>query len=1332
MKSMRIVLTLLTLLFVAIVSCTKINEDLPETLVGEQYAARCTVTVIITGDEHLDSLRMNSTITEGGEIVVVKGAAPQFEFFPTAHYRVASISVNGEDQGDAAQFNFSALQTNATIEVTIEAIEFSITFADGYNVNGDVHINDAPLSSNVVVAQEGSSSLFKLVPLANYEVSALMVNDIDVMANLTANNEFSIDNITEDKTVAVNFTAIASSEYKIEFIRGHGDNGTIQMNGSPLASSVITVEEGASPQFKFIPDTNYEIGAVTVNDGEFKSQLTNENELKFDNITEDKTIAVDFALTGTPEYQIKIETVGDGSVRFGGKTIASRDTTITVLRLSQPQFFFDAIAGNHLDSLILNNLALEKTPNFTFPEVTAGHTLRVVFAANEVGKFTVSPSATLGGIITPNSVAEITAGETPTYNCITNDHYQFDSLEVVNIDINETVIIKDASTLESGAYTFAALDANYTIKAFFSPILHSIITRVDGGNGTLLNVTGGVSTELRITDTITVKDGDSLEISMIPSSAEYQIESITVNGSALAVITPTYTFKNIMANDSIVVTFNKKSVDSTTVTTAVVGSGSIDPAGQHTVAKGSSKTFTMRPDPYYKLSKILINDDTEVVPTTNDGDSVYTYVLTDIQNDTKITPHFTTNYHVIKTSVTTGTGGSFTDGDSVMVLTGDSKTLSIVADTVNSYYLVSLVITKDGTNQVIDGLTAAKYELPLANIRGKVTVTATFNKYYTITTSIATASGSGSLSDTGTIYVPITKGYNVSFMADTLNNYVIDSVVVHDIRMNFRETIDTLLFNDVKRNHTLVLYCGIKKHNITLNYYKGHSAGGSFTPNINSGIDTTVEHGDWFTVHVQPNVALRYIYAGVYFDGVWNDGFDRTKFVTPEITSDVTIDVRFARQHQVKVRNETSVGGVVTVEGKSISQSITMFTAGFDTLAGTISPDVGYRIHKIEAVVTGSNGGTFSGADLNTSAGIELSADSLTYKIVNPVDTTTLSVWFTPDGYIAQAAATAFKEILSETQFNDMFPNRYGLGRGKYIGQVVPDNPTLLAGDGDYDYFTYESLLKAIDSMAKISVDIYRLEGLGYMERVVRSETGRGTVEFVTGDEYATYKSTKTESLASTVNYADFCNSGDLATRETELAAFLANISHETSGSGVDQEKNWGLYWREEYSWQNDGFGAKYDNMPGTIYAPVTGQSYHGRGPFMLTNNGNYGMISQYLYGDKRVLLDNASILCPTKPDDATAAFMSAIWFWMTPQFTKPSSHEVMTDKWTPSATDLTKNRGDSKFGMTINIINGALECNKGEGESRMLSRISYFRRYMAVVGISTESDCDCNNMERY
>ncbi|MGM0443367.1 MAG: glycoside hydrolase family 19 protein [Fibrobacterota bacterium] len=338
--------------------------------------------------------------------------------------------------------------------------------------------------------------------------------------------------------------------------------------------------------------------------------------------------------------------------------------------------------------------------------------------------------------------------------------------------------------------------------------------------------------------------------------------------------------------------------------------------------------------------------------------------------------------------------------------------------------------------------------------------------------------------------------------------------------------------------------------------------------------------------------------------------------------------------------------------------------------------------------------------------------------------------------YLVDPDGNNFDQLVDSATYDEMFPNRYGLGYGDYINDELPEDTSKinkLASDGDYDFYTYESLVKAMDSMSRIEVDLYQLKGHDYMHRIVwrNKETGN-TRSMINNVAYNDYKETNEEYLVSTIDYGNFCQEGDVATRKQELAAFFGNISHETTGAGVDEKsKTWGLYWREEVDWQKGSTELGYvDQYPNELYPPTAGQSYHGRGPIQITHNVNYGQLSEFFYGDKQILLDNPDKLVPEKPEDATVAYMSAIWFWMTPQAPKPSCHDVMVGNWVPSAEDKSKNLDESTFGMTVYIINGGLECGNGDGDHRVVDRAEFYKRYARLLSITPEDYCDCGNMK--
>lgn len=207
--------------------------------------------------------------------------------------------------------------------------------------------------------------------------------------------------------------------------------------------------------------------------------------------------------------------------------------------------------------------------------------------------------------------------------------------------------------------------------------------------------------------------------------------------------------------------------------------------------------------------------------------------------------------------------------------------------------------------------------------------------------------------------------------------------------------------------------------------------------------------------------------------------------------------------------------------------------------------------------------------------------------------------------------------------------------------------------------------------------------------------------------------------------YPMFASEGTVDQRKREIAAFLANISHETTGgwpAAPGGPESWGLYFIQEVgcemgacTWYCDGTNVKYPCAPG--------KTYHGRGPIQLSWNYNYGFAGEAL---GLPLLTNPDLVT----SDGTVAFKTGVWFWTTPQAPKPSCHDVMTGKWTPSAADMAAGRV-AGFGMTINIINGGLECSQPTN-AKVEDRVKFYQRYAQILNVDPGPNLYCDQMAHY
>lgn len=292
-------------------------------------------------------------------------------------------------------------------------------------------------------------------------------------------------------------------------------------------------------------------------------------------------------------------------------------------------------------------------------------------------------------------------------------------------------------------------------------------------------------------------------------------------------------------------------------------------------------------------------------------------------------------------------------------------------------------------------------------------------------------------------------------------------------------------------------------------------------------------------------------------------------------------------------------------------------------------------------------------------------------------------------------AKTTTAPLLTEKQYQDLFPQHNA-------------------------FYSYQAFIKAVKQLGNIQVKITRRAVSVYQIIRTNKTTGKASIVRQDVDWNEDWAKQKPDS-SFVVDFGKFCNEKDALSNRKELAAFFANIAHETR-HGENEKYDDGLMLIHENNTSLPYIGESDE------YPPVAGKKYYGRGPMQLSYNGNYGYASDCILGDDKILLNNPDLV----ETDPVIAFETAIYFWMMPQTHKPSAHDVMIGKWQPKASDKAKGRTPG-FGMTINIINGEVECNKGENMYNMKDRIGYYQHFLAKLNIKDDNcACSCGKMQPY
>lgn len=104
-----------------------------------------------------------------------------------------------------------------------------------------------------------------------------------------------------------------------------------------------------------------------------------------------------------------------------------------------------------------------------------------------------------------------------------------------------------------------------------------------------------------------------------------------------------------------------------------------------------------------------------------------------------------------------------------------------------------------------------------------------------------------------------------------------------------------------------------------------------------------------------------------------------------------------------------------------------------------------------------------------------------------------------------------------------------------------------------------------------------------------------------------------------------------------------------------------------------------------------------------------------------------------TKPylvaQDPVLSIKTAFWFWTTGSGTELSCHNAILGRWKPSSTDVANGRFPG-FGITIDIVNGGLECGKVTPGAQ--NRVKYFKQFCKKLGVKPGKHLSCEHMKPF
>jgi hypothetical protein len=276
----------------------------------------------------------------------------------------------------------------------------------------------------------------------------------------------------------------------------------------------------------------------------------------------------DFAVGQVPTYTITASAGSHGSIAPSG--------SITVVQGDSSSYTFTPNSNYHIDTVYVDGVAAGNASSYAFANVSANHTISVVFAVNS---YTITSSAGSNGSISPNGSTGVSSGGSQSYTITPSTGYHIDS-----------VMVDGAYAGSTSPYNFTSVTASHTISATFG-INSYVIVAKSGSNGSIAP-----------SGNDTVAYGSNATFIFTPATG-YHVDTVLVD-SVLQSLTPSYTFTSVAANHTICVKFG---VTVDTITASAGANGAISPSGSVPVNYGTNQAFTVTPNTGYHIDSVLVD-----------------------------------------------------------------------------------------------------------------------------------------------------------------------------------------------------------------------------------------------------------------------------------------------------------------------------------------------------------------------------------------------------------------------------------------------------------------------------------------------------------------------------------------------------------------------------------------------------------------------------------------------------------------------------------------------------------------------------------------------------
>ena len=326
---------------------------------------------------------------------------------------------------------------------------------------------------------------------------------------------YVIPNVTGDQTFVVTFVEAPAVTHTITASAGTG--------GSISPSGAVSVTDGGSKTFTITADSGKVIKDVKV-DGTSVGAVST---YTFSNVTADHTIAAEFENAPVTAHTVTGTAGSNGSIAPSGAQSVADGGSIS--------FTATPASGYVVDKWQLDGADQSETgTTFTVSNVTADHTVNVLFKAAPVTSHTITVTAGANGTISPAGPVTVSDGADQIFTIAANSGYEIEDVKVDGVSVGA---VSD--------YTFTNVTTDHTISATFKaiPVTTYTVTPSTGAGGSISPNTAQ-----------TVNSGGSVTFTATPNTG-YKVKDWKLDGASQSETGTTFTVSNVTADHTVAVEF---------------------------------------------------------------------------------------------------------------------------------------------------------------------------------------------------------------------------------------------------------------------------------------------------------------------------------------------------------------------------------------------------------------------------------------------------------------------------------------------------------------------------------------------------------------------------------------------------------------------------------------------------------------------------------------------------------------------------------------------------------------------------------------------------------